>query len=503
MSFRSALLVLVIALTAWIVSLVRTWDGYTGMNHTAGTVAALADATLHEEAPGAERSGVFLGTIYAPPFPLLVAALHGSGMSWRAALRWASLLSAVALLAAVFAAAVATGGSAAGAAVALALIIAAFPFKAASLAGRADLLAAACSIAALAAWNLDREQRGWLTAMLAALGWLTKLSTLTLPVAIVIWAVNQQQAVPAIRFVARFVLFVALGTLVTLPFHGAAWYSSALGTLLASPPNTGHALRGPAELLRYLGAFAELAAAAALALAFVTSRETRHRPVRSFAVATLALALVVLSNRGSDHNHLIELAAFAAVAGGIWCERIGARAVALPAALVTVVVCAASWRDLQSFNRQADDPAARRDAVLAAVRADTGSVFAEDPLVVLAAGRRSPLADPATFRSLERDGDRAARRMVADLAAGRWSLVVLETDLETGAPRWYHDFHLGDDAVTALRERYEKRGNADGYVLYARRVPPADTLTSPAAPPVAPAPVPATAPVRAGRRSRR
>ncbi len=485
MSFRLALVVLVVALTAWFALLLKTWDGWTGMNHATGTVAALADASLHGESPGHLRDSAFLGTVYAPPFPLGVAALRATGMSWHAALRWASLAAALALLGAVAAATMASGASAAGVAVAVALILASYPFKAASLAGRADLLAAALSLGALAAWAGDREQRGWLTAALAALAWLTKLSTLTMPLAVVLWSLSQQQGVPAVRFIARFVLCAALGGLLTLPFHGAAWYSSALGTLITAPPNTAHLLRGPAELLRYLGSFAELAAAAALALAFLAARESRRRPARSFALAALVMAFAVLANRGSDHNHLVELTALAAVCAGVFSERIGARAVGLPAALLVVVVAAASWRDLQEMGREASWPATRRAAVLAVVSADSGRVLCEDPLVALAAGRRSPISDPATLRSLAHAGDRDARAVVQGLADGRWSLVVLESDLEQGAPKWYRDFHLGPEAVAALRARYQAAGTADGYSLYRRRAP-ASPPPSPALAPILP-----------------
>lgn len=451
MSIRLALLVLVVALVAWVATLARPWGGYAGMNHTTGTVAALADAALHGESPGAARGATFLGSLYAPPVPLAVATLRATGMSWRAALRWVSLLSALALLAAAFAAVYASGASATGASVALALLLASFPFTAASVAGRADLAAAAFSIGALAAWSLDREQRGWLTASLAALAWLTKLSALTVPLAMVLWSLSTQQGVPAVRFFVRFAAATALGVLVTLPWHGPAWYAGALGTLLTAPPNTTHPLRGPAELLRYFGSYAELCAAAALALGFLVGRETRDRPVRSFALAALGVTLVVMANRGSDHNHLLELSALAAVCAGMWCERISGRVAALPAALLTLAVLSASWRDFHAYGREAGGPAGRRAAVTAAVRAEPGPVFTEDPLVAIASGRRAAIADPATLRARAERGDARALRVVESFAEGRYALVVLEEDLERGAGKWYRDFHLGERAAAALR----------------------------------------------------
>jgi hypothetical protein len=47
--------------------------------------------------------------------------------------------------------------------------------------------------------------------------------------------------------------------------------------------------------------------------------------------------------------------------------------------------------------------------------------------------------------------------------------VVLEEDLERGAGKWYRDFHLGERAAAALRARYRKAGEVDGYSLYRPR----------------------------------
>ena len=93
--------VLVVALVTWAAIVVRAWDTWVEMNHATGTVAALADAALHGEAAGHEGASEYLGALYAPPYPLLVAALKRAGLSWLHALRAGSLLSALLLLGAV------------------------------------------------------------------------------------------------------------------------------------------------------------------------------------------------------------------------------------------------------------------------------------------------------------------------------------------------------------------------------------------------------------------
>ena len=101
--------VLVVALVAWAVILVRAWDTWVEMNHATGTVAALADAALHGESAGHEGASGYLGALYAPPYPLLVAGLERAGLSWLHALRLGSVVSALLLLAAAASAARAAG----------------------------------------------------------------------------------------------------------------------------------------------------------------------------------------------------------------------------------------------------------------------------------------------------------------------------------------------------------------------------------------------------------
>jgi len=88
--------------------------------------------------------------------------------------------------------------------------------------------------------------------------------------------------------------------------------------------------------------------------------------------------------------------------------------------------------------------------------------------VLLAAGRRSPITDPATLRSRALAGDLRAQRIAAETADRHWALVVLETD--TANEAWYRDFHFGDAVMRPLRAGYERAGDADGFALYRPRV---------------------------------
>ena len=490
--------VLVVALAAWGLIVARTWDTWVGMNHATGTVAVLADAALHGEAAGHEGAGEYLGALYAPPYPLLVAGLRRAGLSWLHALRAASLGSALLLLAAAAWAARAAGASHAGVRVTLALLTACNLFKVASIGGRADLFSAALTVLAVAAWLSDRELKGWACAVLAAAAWACKVSEVTTPLAILGVGAIAREGAPAARFVMRFALACVLGVVLLLPFHSLSWYAEVFSTTLFAPPNTSIRLRGPAEVLRYLASFAELGLVAVMAVAAVLEPAWRRSPLRWTTGAALLVAMAVLANRGSDHNHLLTAIALAGVcAGAAWegaaregatregATREGATSRTLALVGVLLLLPAASWRDVWSHARYAADPVVRRERVLAVVRAEPGPVLAEDPLLLLAAGKRSPISDPATLRSRARAGDPSARRIATDTAERRWALVVLESDPETSAA-WYRDFHFGDAMMRPLRAGYARAGDADGFVLYRPR-PAAPGHPPAAGPPAAPA----------------
>jgi hypothetical protein len=466
MDGRLTLGALAIAFVAWLALLLFAWPTWEGMNHATGNVAALADAVLHGEAPGAARSDAFLGTPYFPPFPMLVAVAKSTGMSWRAALRWVDFFCMLALLAAVALAGQALGGGGVTLTVSLAILLVSFPFTRASLAGRADPLAAAFSIGALAAWSRDPRRRGWLASVLAAAAWLVKATAVTVPLGVLLSTFGPGARRGAGPFAARYFAAIALGVALTMPWHGPHWYADVLWTLAFAPPNTSVFLRGPFELLRYVASFAELAVLAGLAIVYLTGEWSRGRPVRPFAVASLVLALFAMTNRGSDHNHLLELTALAAVCAGLWAEHATRREAVLGVALVLLVVTGAAWRETQQVARAARAPEARRDRIAAVARAEPRPVLSEDPLVTLAAGRRAEITDASTLRSRFRKGEPRARAIRDRVARGRYGLIVLNENLSAQRNLWYRDFQFGDSIAAAIASRYVEAGTVDGFWLY-------------------------------------
>ena len=453
------------ALLGWIAVIAAAWRSYYGMVPATGVVATLADAILRGQAPGHEDGSSFLVTFYLPPFPLLVAALHRIGLGWLVALRSASVLTGVLLLAASAWAALALGGGRRAALLAPALVLATYTFKASSIGGRADLLAAALSIAALGAWSRDEGARGWGAPALAAGAFLTKATALTVPIALVLWCLAHRRAAPLLRFGARFAACWVAGALLLLPIHGPRWYAEALGALVTATPSTSLWLRGPTELVRYLGSCGELAVFAALALALLASGAMRGRPSRAYGAASLAIAMYVMTNFGAGPNHLDEITCAAATWAAVWAAPRLSRPALMPAFALAIAVAGASWRDFVGPARHGTAPAYLRASLIGQIRAEPGDVLTEDALLSLAAGRRPAVSDPGALRSMSLKGDPRAMKVVERLAAGSYSLVVLNDNLDASA-RWYRNVHLGDRVTAAIRSRYREASVVDEYHLY-------------------------------------
>jgi hypothetical protein len=270
-----------------------------------------------------------------------------------------------------------------------------------------------------------------------------------------------------VRFGARFVACALAGVLLTLPVHGPAWYRDAAWALVGHAGGRASLWRGPEELLRYLGAYGEIAVFATLALAWLASRSMRGTPVAAFGATSCVLALYVMTGFASGSNHLVELAAFASVCAAAWAAPRLARPTRLAALALAIAVLGASWRDLVPVLRHAREPVNVRVALRDSVRAASGEVLTEDALVALAAGDTPAVSDMDALRAMALAAEPRALRTVEWLAERRYSLVVLNDDLESAA-RWNASIGFTDLTTEPIRFGYRKAGVVDGFHLYRR-----------------------------------
>jgi hypothetical protein len=330
--------------------------------------------------------------------------------------------------------------------------------------GRADLLAVAFSLAALAAWTRDREARGWALPALAAAALLTKATSVTVPLALAAWALGRRDAATLGRFAWRFAACVLTGLLVTLPAHGPSWYASVLRTLLTAAPGTSNFLRPPAELIRYLGACGELACSRrsrSAAVRAADARDAAGRICRRFAAHHARCH----GQRGLGP----EPSGRAGRSGRSWRSGVG-RAAPLAARAPRPGRAhdrgaGGTWRDLLPAVRHAGAAGNVRADVIAAVRAEPGPVLTEDALIALAAGHRPAISDAAPLRPLSLQRDPRALRWWRRSTSGAfpWSC---STTTSMPSARWYRIVYLGEPVTIALKARYRAAGVVDGYYLY-------------------------------------
>ena len=460
---------LLAGLASWFVSLAVLRHSYFGTFTATGTIATLADAVMRGQAPGHDDGTIFLGTYYFPPFPLLVAGGRALGFDWLCALRAATVASGLFLLFACGWAAHALGGGRRGALLAPALVLATYTFKGAGIDGRADVLAAGFALAALAASCRADPLRGWASPVFAAASFLTKATSVAVPVALALWALRHRRAAALPGYGLRFLAAAAVGVLATAPVHGPGWYASAAHALITAPLGRSSILRGPTELVRYLGVCGELAVFASLAVALLAGRRGRGGPAAFYGAVTLLLAAGIMCNYGSASNHLVELGAAAATFAAAWAAPRLSRRSLLPAAAVAIAVTGATWRDLAPVLRHASAPGNVRAQVIEAVRRESGEVFTEDALLTLAAGRRPAVSDAGALRSLAQRRDPRALRTIDDIAGQRFALVVLEESLEATAA-WYRVIRYHDPTLAPLEAHYVEVGTLDGFHLYRPRM---------------------------------
>lgn len=200
----------------------------------------------------------------------------------------------------------------------------------------------------------------------------------------------------------------------------------------------------PQLLLNYGGLFlrdywpllaAGIVGAVALAVARVRHVAPFYLPVALLVSPTVAVV-------GADHDHLIELAAAAALALGAALAaalaRLGAvgearrdplawSAVPLVALLAAQV--ATGWTPDRWYARELTlpTPAERRqlELIVTNIRNTPGDALAEEIGLLLLAGKPVPYDDPLVMAALARAGRWDQRQLIDDLNAQRFSLVIL------------------------------------------------------------------------------
>ena len=331
---------------------------------------------------------------------------------------------------------------------------------------RPDLPALALSLLALLLLA-RRPDRLWLAAGVAALAFFTKQTAIAVPVAGVCWLMLTGRWRAAVMFCATWGVLagVGLGLLELVTGH-----TYMLNTLLAhlNTPKNGMDLATRDLMPLFTDAWP--AFGLALAAVLLLFRDRRALLPLLYAVAATVLALVTLRNTGSDVNYLIEPAAAMSVPAALalsWLWRTdGNPRLQVARAVVSVVVAGAIlfWgSNVWEFWRV--DGGVNPERLPVAEMAAADSVFSDEPLAVLLAGKSLPVSDTFHISQLSTSGFFDSLELERRIKRSEFDLIVMRSDIRA-ARFWKRQPLLPEGVRLAIKDTYVPAGRVGIYWLY-------------------------------------
>jgi hypothetical protein len=336
----------------------------------------------------------------------------------------------------------------------------------------------------------SKERRATLAAAaLCALAIASKLSAVWAPLAISAWFLIHDRR--------RLLLYLAV--LIPLLFGMFAVLQVVTdGRMLANLAEVSFAgVEGPSDLVRSPLRLLELALDSAPALVVLVPFALFAEPVLAgrddvslYYVALLVaivVLLVVLSDRGTFDNHLLDITALTfIVVGRVWslvARREPARSLLLPIVAfavvwgVTLSALVVMRHDVQAAvaSLARGEPASTSDDLGTVVR-PRDTLLSEDPYVAVALGREPVVLDAWMLLRLGRTHPDWVADLVARIQHRAFDKIVLVYPVSFQA--WYREIHFGQDIADAIRESYRAAGQHGGYHVYVPMMP-ADEPTGP------------------------
>ena len=333
---------------------------------------------------------------------------------------------------------------------------------------RNDGLALLFQLAALALVLREPSRRSVAAAgVLSALGILSKVSAVWAPLAIGIWLLLYAR--PQLRaFAASLVGTLAAATVVLeLVSSGRFLENAAEYTFAGGRGPLAPVTEGVQAVVTNLAASADaiwlLVPLAAVAVV-LRLRERRPTLLQLALLVDAAVLCVVMSSRGTDHNHLLDFCVLVAlVVGELAGSATRERLVGLVVAVAVVWGVATSYQRVmgpetsgalrQLVGREtATTPAFEPNPLADLVRPDD-RILSEDPSIPLELGQRPILLDSFIARYGFVDHEEDAEAMAARVRAREFDKIITVAGLEPGSPQFARQF-LGPIVNQAVADAY-------------------------------------------------
>ncbi|MFN0073287.1 MAG: ArnT family glycosyltransferase [Chloroflexota bacterium] len=331
---------------------------------------------------------------------------------------------------------------------------------------RPDLPAIFLSLAA--GWVLLRPANRtwlWLAGLLAGVALLTKLTAISMPMAAVLWLISRRRVADGATFSFWTLATLTLGGGFTLILSGG----EALGHIVIAHLNPLLSVEHALQVFLELPTLAWFPFAAALVALSLQISRRRIELSGVYWLITLGVGLYSLRGRGGDVNYLIEAAAATCWLAAhtlhvVWSHLRNGK---LRFAGLAMLLAAASlvWgsQTLQFWRREGG-VLSDRQMPLAEIAA-TESVLAEEPTMVLLAGKSLAVSDPFHLSMLQTAGRYDPDDLIQRIRRREYSLIVLRGDARqtryiNGQPKW------PESVRRAIAEYYVVSKRVDLYWLY-------------------------------------
>lgn len=343
-----------------------------------------------------------------------------------------------------------------------------------------DSLSVLFQLGAVALIGASKDARSTLLAAgLCTLAIASKLSAVWAPAAILLWLLlrDRRRALPFLGAMA--LLVPATFALLQIVTDGI-FFANLAELTFAGVGGVPDVLRSPLRMLQLVvdGApvLLVLAPFALVGEPLIAGRSGLSIFYLGLLTAILSL-LVILSDRGTLHNHLLDVTVLTfIVVGRVW--SVSARGEPSRAPLPSLVALAVLWGvaasavivvrpDLQAavgsvFDEQ--DASADDHAELAGEIGPHDALLAEDPYVPVSLGRTPVVLDAWVLLRLTRSHPDWVADLVGRIEDQSFDKIVLVYPITFEA--WYRELHFGQVVSDAIRENYRLAGRRAGYYLY-------------------------------------
>jgi hypothetical protein len=464
----------VTAIASWmLVALAHIDDGY-HVDHVAGAWMGLTqaadDGTLY---PPLYEDGRFGGTRYMPlPIALNTAAAKVTGEYLVSGKLVGGLVVAV-LLTLVAYTARRLGADWRISMACVGAVIATFTAFFAGTTMYGDALPVLLQLSAIGVVLQTTTKRAVsIAAVLAALAVAAKLSAFWGGAAVVAWLVLRDRGrLPAFVLAALGTGFAVLGVAEVV---SEGRFGDNLGALAFSGFTGTHALliETPQKLIELLGARSDATLVLLpVAIAVLVAGATRRRfdPVGLALIPAAVVTMVVLTDEGTDFNHLLDLAVLTPIVIAGAYGRASSGVLRLGFAAVLSLAIVTSLFELRQDVREAGSAIVRHQTPLR-FRTPPGPAglvkpyFTEDPSVAVERGAQPVALDSFTLLRLLGQHPEWRRDLIARFDRREFTTVLLIHDLDLSDP-WWSESHLGLEVATAIERSYRFARSLPGPVF--------------------------------------